>query len=859
MGQQEETRSIAAHDSLTKIYNFTAFCESSRKYLLSAGAGRSMGVIYANIIDFKSVNELYGLPEGDRMLGAFADFLKHLPRTRVCGRIFSDNFLCLFERTPGVDLYDEALGFAGAVERFLVGQQPFHPRSKPQIVSGISALEGGGEGLSAAIDGANIAHKEAKKKYRTACAVFDEALKDEMARAIRLQADLQAALEREQFTFYLQPKVNLRTGRVAGAEALARWKKPDGTVAGPAEFVPLLERTGNVEQLDFMIYEQVCRYLCGRQAGDSIVVPVSVNVSRAHLKDTDFVQKVKQLLIRYGVHPSLMEFELTETMLAESMEEAAAVIRGLRALGCKVSIDDFGTGYSALNLLKELEFDILKLDGSFVSGAAAEGYKSDVILRNIIRMADELYMTVLCEGLETAGQVERLNTFGCTLAQGYYFAQPMPAEAFEAFVQQAGGYCALPWGGADGAQRLPDYCEASALTDSAVRSITHSLFDAVPCAVAGVDPSSRQLLFANEQLFSLCGYPRGQMAEMEKAFFAHIATEPEKARLYAEMRRQFGTAGRCDTKLPVRRADGSVIWVRMTATYAGSPEWGRYLLCFFYDITREQTGTAAKSREIKQLSEERDFYAGMLSSIPCAVAQFRAEADGTMPFIRIWPEHGYWDTKAWRTSGASRTRMSSRAFIRTTGAVRWAICPGCAARATRAASSAGWCAAMARCAGYPGHFRCCPARRGPLFKSCFWILPTDMRFKHGSCITTSAWRVCWGRSCLNMNTVRTCLPLPALQNRAWNCRSARRLSSPRSMPGAFPSRSHLMRPVSHRRWRRTAMMCAVRNAGLNCPAAGYGCAFHWWQCAAAAAQERVLWAVSWMSRLNTRIGHACCA
>ena len=233
--------------------------------------------------------------------------------------------------------------------------------------------------------------------------------------------------------------------------------------------------------------------------------------------------------------------------------------------------------------------------------------------------------------------------------------------------------------------------------------------------------------------------------------------------------------------------------------------------------------------------------------------------DGTMPFIRIWPGHGYWDTKAWRTSGASRTRMSSRAFIRTTGAVRWVICPGCAARATRAASSAGWCAAMVRCAGYSGHFRCCPARRGPLFKSCFWILPTDMRFKHGSCITTSAWRVCWGRSCLNMNTVRTCLPLPALQNRAWNCRSARRLSSPRSMPGAFPSRSHLMRPVSHRRWRRTAMMCAVRNAGLNCPAAGYGCAFHWWQCAAAAAQERVLWAVSWMSRLSTRIGHACCA
>ncbi len=206
MGQQEETRSIAAHDSLTKIYNFTAFCESSRKYLLSAGAGRSMGVIYADSIDFKSVNELYGLPEGDRMLGAFADFLKHLPRTRVCGRIFSDNFLCLFERTPGVDLYDEALGFAGAVERFLWASSRsirVQSRSRSSVASvRWRAAERG----SAAIDGANIAHKEAKKKYRTACAVFDEALKDEMARAIRLQADLQAALEREQFTFICSPR-----------------------------------------------------------------------------------------------------------------------------------------------------------------------------------------------------------------------------------------------------------------------------------------------------------------------------------------------------------------------------------------------------------------------------------------------------------------------------------------------------------------------------------------------------------------------------------------------------------------------------------------------------------------------------
>ena len=168
------------------------------------------------------------------MLGAFADFLKHLPRTRVCGRIFSDNFLCLFERTPGVDLYDEALGFAGAVERFLVGQQPFHPRSKPQIVSGISALEGGGEGLSAAIDGANIAHKEARSIALPALCLMKHSKTRWRAPSV-CRRTCRRRWNGSSSPFILQPKVNLRTGRVAGAEALARWKKPDGTVAGPAE------------------------------------------------------------------------------------------------------------------------------------------------------------------------------------------------------------------------------------------------------------------------------------------------------------------------------------------------------------------------------------------------------------------------------------------------------------------------------------------------------------------------------------------------------------------------------------------------------------------------------------------------
>ena len=526
------------------------------------------------------------------------------------------------------------------------------------------------------------------------------------------------------------------------------------------------------------------------QAGDSIVVPVSVNVSRAHLKDTDFVQKVKQLLIRYGVHPSLMEFELTETMLAESMEEAAAVIRGLRALGCKVSIDDFGTGYSALNLLKELEFDILKLDGSFVSGAAAEGYKSDVILRNIIRMADELYMTVLCEGLETAGQVERLNTFGCTLAQGYYFAQPMPAESVRSVrVQQAGGYCALPWGGADGAQRLPDYCEASALTDSAVRCPS-----LIRCLTQCPVPWPEWTLPAGSCCLqtSSCSRCAGIRADRWRKWRKHfLPILPQSRRRPAFMRKcavSSVRAGRCDTKLPVRRADGSVIWVRMTATYAGSPEWGRYLLCFFYDITREQTGTAAKSRDIKQLSEERDFYAGMLEQHPVCRRTVPGRGGRTVPCHSYESGRGT-DTGIRKPGGLLEPAGPECPLVRSSG--RQARCvgqsvpaapPGRRAQLRVPAGAPRWFGVLgirdASDAVRPGGVRYSSRVFGFYQQTCASNTVRASLQALGAC--------CRGRSCLNMNTVRTCLPLPALQNRAWNCRSARRLSSPRSMPGAFP-------------------------------------------------------------------------
>lgn len=416
--------------------------------MMHADAGRHMFVVlYADITDFQSVNDNYGFEEGDRFLSAFQRHIEQMPEICLCARTFSDHFIALarFESTPVPDDIRQQyqLYFLG----FITEERPFHPNCTVNVACGFCAVEGD-DALIKAVDNANIMRKEAKRHTSTCALWMDNDIREQLRRQRDLNASIQSALRREQFSFYLQPKVDLHTGAIVGAEALARWVKNDGTTVMPNDFVPLMERNDTICALDFSIYKQVCQYQRTRLDREQTVFPISMNMSRLHIPKNDTIPKIRALLEEYNVPPHLLEFELTETMFTEEIEGARTLMQDLHALGVKTSIDDYGTGFTGLRLWGSIAFDTLKLDRSFITDSTMSEDTTNAIISAIDFVSRRMHTTLLCEGSETIEQCLRMRNLGCDIAQGYYFSPPLPPAAFEKLWEENDGAFRLPWANA---------------------------------------------------------------------------------------------------------------------------------------------------------------------------------------------------------------------------------------------------------------------------------------------------------------------------------------------------------------------------------------------------------------------------
>ena len=239
----------------------------------------------------------------------------------------------------------------------------------------------------------------------------------------------QIALQQNEFQVYYQPKVNLQNQKIIGAEALIRWIKADGSAMLPGEFIPVYEKTGEIIALDFFVYQSTCQYLRSRLNANQPVVPISMNVSRMHLRNQNLVTFVEQLLKEYEIPPYLLEFELTENLYIEDYQHIRRIMTALKKLGVRVSIDDFGSGYSSLNILTKLHCDVLKLDQTFLD-CDHISKKNRLVIEAIHKMAKELGISVICEGVETEKQAKFLESIGCFFIQGYLVAKPLPEKDF---------------------------------------------------------------------------------------------------------------------------------------------------------------------------------------------------------------------------------------------------------------------------------------------------------------------------------------------------------------------------------------------------------------------------------------------
>lgn len=427
----------AVKDSLTGLDRYEVFLKKLQKAIDNMG-DRRITVIYTDIKYFKYINETYGYQVGDALL---RDFVKEMTSNNAqmicCSRVYSDNFIAANYVPEGVsneELREVIYKINVEMEnRF----REKYLNSRLQFCTGISIVDKDSRSQDAetVVSNANLARKVAKELEEECCVLFDNSMMEGIKREVEITSQVPKAIANHEFKVYYQPKMETESLKLIGAEALVRWQKPDGSFIYPDQFIPLIERSGQVVDVDYYVYREAFKFLADRLAAGKKVVPISLNVSRVHLNKMSILDYVEELFEEYQIPSELIEFELTESIYLDNTQLALDLIKGLHNLGTKVSMDDFGSGYSSLNLLSRLPIDIIKLDKVFLKDDILQ--ESDkIVISCMVDMAKRLSIVSLCEGVETLEQSDYLKEIGCQIQQGYYFSRPIPQEEFEQFMDQ---------------------------------------------------------------------------------------------------------------------------------------------------------------------------------------------------------------------------------------------------------------------------------------------------------------------------------------------------------------------------------------------------------------------------------------
>jgi EAL domain-containing protein (putative c-di-GMP-specific phosphodiesterase class I) len=256
---------------------------------------------------------------------------------------------------------------------------------------------------------------------------------DDLSWGNYIKAYVETAIEQDEFVVYLQPKFDIKTEKIKGAEALIRWNYKNRELLSPYSFIPYFEKDGTIDKVDDLVLKKICKTMERWKKEGKPLYPVSVNLSRSRMYDGNLIDKLAGIVDSYGVDHHLIDFELTESATYDNMERMLYVLRELRERGFKISMDDFGTGYSSLSLLTQMPIDTLKIDKSFVDKIAGDAERDEdiILLRHIITLAKELRFVCLAEGAESRNQIDRLRDLGCEIIQGYYYSKPIPLGEYE--------------------------------------------------------------------------------------------------------------------------------------------------------------------------------------------------------------------------------------------------------------------------------------------------------------------------------------------------------------------------------------------------------------------------------------------
>jgi diguanylate cyclase (GGDEF)-like protein len=426
--RDQSIRRLAYQDSLTGLMNRTAFGSALSEALREA-AGAPIGVAVINLHRFRRINEHLGYSVGDAVLTEIAARIAAVPSVRsAVARLAADQFAAFTRLADrdGLHAWGTSLLLALA-EPVIVEAQPIDISATLGLA--LADAETAPQELMRCADLA----LDCARREKRALAIYKEALKPAARDQLSLLGELRHAVEHDELRLYFQPKIELRSGRVAGAEVLLRWQHPTRGLLTPADFIPFAEQTGFIRWLTrWTLDHSMAQAAEWHRAG--LALNLAVNISSEDIGDSRFDSRVASLLSRHQLPPSLLTLELTETGFIEDPRRALLMLDALAALGVSLSIDDFGTGYSSLSHLARMPVDEMKIDRSFIQSLESDPEFATVV-RSAIDMGHGLGLKVVAEGIESAAAAKRLREFGCDISQGYYHAKPMPLQDFAIWMQ----------------------------------------------------------------------------------------------------------------------------------------------------------------------------------------------------------------------------------------------------------------------------------------------------------------------------------------------------------------------------------------------------------------------------------------
>ena len=423
---KEELYRLAFTDPITGNYNgsqLEAFLEVPGDRQISDYA-----FAHFDIKQFRVINEAYGHIAANKVLSNIVKAMNEADFVYASARCHNDNFAMLLKDMPEPELKQKLRDLFE--NNSVLEEDPYY---RVYYKCGVVPMRRAMLFGNRVADAAKMAQALCTDLKGTEIVFYTDKMHDDLSWGNYIKAYVETAIELDEFVVYLQPKFDINTEKIQGAEALIRWNYKNKELLSPFRFIPYFEKDGTIDKIDDLVLKIICKTMERWKKEGKPLYPVSVNLSRNRMYDENLIDKLTGIVDSYGVDHDLIDFELTESATYDNMERMLYVLRELRDRGFKISMDDFGTGYSSLSLLTQMPIDTLKIDKSFVDRIAGDGERKEdiILLRHIITLAKELGFVCLAEGAESRIQIDRLRDLGCEIIQGYYYSKPIPLGEYE--------------------------------------------------------------------------------------------------------------------------------------------------------------------------------------------------------------------------------------------------------------------------------------------------------------------------------------------------------------------------------------------------------------------------------------------